>query len=240
MAVASIESPMANQDPCSPVSGLARALPIQIVIVDEQPIFRDGLRRLLETAPGLRIAADTSARRSAVLLEELKPDIVLFGLSPGSGPLSEDLVAVLRSARSLRTILLTHSLEAPEVLKAMRVGAYGVIPKDADAQTLFKSIDSVMAGHYWVGHERVANVTDGVRRLDNVRRRLKAFGLTRRELEIVRAVMDGDTNKEIASRLSISENTVKRHITHIFNKMGASTRLELALFAAHHLILDTS
>ena len=64
------------------------------------------------------------------------------------------------------------------------------------------------------------------------------FGLTRREQEIVRAVIDGDTNKEMARRLSISENTVKRHLMHIFNKVGASSRIELALFAAHHRLLD--
>jgi two-component system nitrate/nitrite response regulator NarL len=221
-------------------SGVAGAWPIRIVIVDEHPIFRDGLRRLLETAPALRIIADTSASHAGGLLEKLNPDILLLGLSPCSGRLREAVAQILAAATSVRTILLTRSLEAPEVLNALRFGAYGVVPKDATAETLFKSIESVVAGHYWVGHERVSNVASGVRRLDNARRRAKAFGLTRRELEIVRAVMDGDTNKEIALRLSISENTVKRHIMHTFNKMGASNRIELASFAAHHLVLDTS
>jgi two-component system nitrate/nitrite response regulator NarL len=78
----------------------------------------------------------------------------------------------------------------------------------------------------------------GLRKMEADRRRTKAFGLTRRELEILRAVVAGYTNKEIAERSSLSENTVKSHLTHIFNKSGASTRVELALFAEHHRLLD--
>jgi DNA-binding NarL/FixJ family response regulator len=95
-----------------------------------------------------------------------------------------------------------------------------------------------MAGHYWVGHERASNIAAGVRRFAAARRESHVFGLTRREQQIVRAVIDGDTNRKIASGLSISENTVKRHLMHIYNKVGASSRVELALFAAHHRLLD--
>jgi DNA-binding NarL/FixJ family response regulator len=96
-----------------------------------------------------------------------------------------------------------------------------------------------MAGHRWIGGEAGSHdVAASVRRLDHERRHAKGFGLTRRELDIIRAVVDGDTNREVGARLSISENTVKRHLMHIYNKMGASSRVELALFAAHHRILD--
>ena len=100
------------------------------------------------------------------------------------------------------------------------------------------SIDCVMAGQYWVGIERAADVVASVRQLEIARRRARAFGLTRRELELVRAIVNGETNKAIGRRFSISENTVKRHLTHIFNKVGASNRLELAMFAAHHQLVD--
>ena len=76
-----------------------------------------------------------------------------------------------------------------------------------------------------------------MRRLDHTRRQEQGFGLTRRELDIVRAVVNGDTNREIAASLSISQNTVKRHLMHIFNKVGASNRVELAIFAAHHQLI---
>ena len=134
----------------------------------------------------------------------------------------------------VRIIVLTRSAEGPEVVAALRCGAQGVLPKDTTPDALFTSIKSVMAGHCWAGLECVPNLADGVRRLDHASRRVKAFGLTHRELEIVRALMSGHTNKAIAQRFSISENTVKRHITHIFNKVGASTRIELAQFVTHH------
>ena len=97
-----------------------------------------------------------------------------------------------------------------------------------------------MAGAYCVGHERASNLLVSARRFATERRQTQKFGLTAREQDIVRAVIDGDTNKEIAHRLAISENTVKRHLMHIFNKVGASSRVELALFAAHHQLLDQS
>jgi len=87
-------------------------------------------------------------------------------------------------------------------------------------------------------YRSAGDVGASVRRLDHARRQSQSFGLTHRELEIVRAVVNGDTNREIAARLSISQNTVKRHLMHIFNKIGASNRVELALFAAHHRLLE--
>jgi DNA-binding NarL/FixJ family response regulator len=210
------------------------------VIADEQPIFRDGLRRLLETAPDLSIVGDTSASEAIALVHALSPDILLLGLSASAETSLDAMWRMAAGGGSVRVILLTKSVDAPAVNAAIRSGAYGVVSKDTTADTLFESIESVMAGYYWVGRERVSNVAAGLRRLDQTSRRTKAFGLTHRELEIVRAVMNGHTNKAIAQRFSISENTVKRHLTHIFNKVGASTRVELALFATHHQMLDRS
>jgi DNA-binding NarL/FixJ family response regulator len=90
---------------------------------------------------------------------------------------------------------------------------------------------------YWIGDNRVSNVAGSLRKLNIARRRVKAFGLTRRELEIVA----GDcrrAHEQVAKRSSISESTVKRHVTHIFDKLGASNRIEVALFAAHHRLLE--
>jgi DNA-binding NarL/FixJ family response regulator len=95
-----------------------------------------------------------------------------------------------------------------------------------------------MGGRLWVGRESVSDVAASVRKLETMRRRALAFGLTRRELDIVRAVIGGSTNKTIARRFSISENTVKRHLAQIFDKVGVSNRTELAMFAAHHRFVD--
>jgi two-component system, NarL family, nitrate/nitrite response regulator NarL len=211
---------------------------VRIVIADDHPIFRDGLRRLLETAPNLVIVGDTSASEAITLVQTLHPDILLLGGSASAVEPLEAVQQLVAAGAHVRIILLTRSVEAPEVMAALRFGAHGVLPRDTTTDTLFQSITSVMAGQCWVGRECVANLAVGVRRLDHVRRNTQAFGLTPRELEIVRAVMSGDTNKAIAKRFSISENTVKRHLAHIFNKVGASTRVELALFAAHHQLVS--
>jgi len=213
---------------------------VRIVIADEYPIFRDGLRRLLETDSGLHIVGEAAVGSMAVaLVRELEPDILLLGAAPAAEPTRETLRQLAESGVSVRTILLFRSIDLPEVTDALQFGACGILSKDSAADVLFASIESVMAGHYWVGYERAPDIAAGVRRFAAARRQAQRFGLTRREQEIVQAVIDGDTNKEVARRLSISENTVKRHMMHIFNKVGASSRVELALFAAHHRLLDT-
>jgi DNA-binding NarL/FixJ family response regulator len=212
---------------------------VRIVIADEYPIFRDGLRRLLETDPGLQIVGEAGPESNAVaLVRALAPDILLLGPLPGAGLASETLRQLADAGVSVRTILLVKAIDTAEVADSLQFGACGVLSKDSGADLLFRCIDSVMAGYNWVGHERASNIAASVRRFAAARRQTQMFGLTRREQEIVRAVIDGDTNKEIARRFEISENTVKRHLMHIFDKVGASSRIELALFAGHHRLLD--
>jgi DNA-binding NarL/FixJ family response regulator len=212
---------------------------VRIVIADAHPIFRDGLRRLLETEARLRIVGETGDGRDLPgLVRELRPDILLFGLSSAQQSPVEALREIAECGARVRTIVLTASVHTPEVVAAVELGAAGVLSKDSPADVLFKGIDSVMDGQYWVGDAPAADMAASLRKLNVVRRRAKAFGLTHRELEIVRAMVSGCTNKQIADTFSISESTVKRHITHIFDKMGASTRIEVALFAAHHRLLD--
>jgi DNA-binding NarL/FixJ family response regulator len=212
---------------------------VRIVIADEHPIFRDGLRRLLETDESLHIVGEAAVGSAAVaLVRELEPDILLLGPARSAGPASETLRQLAEAGLTVRTILLVKAIDTTEVTDALHFGACGILSKDSAADALFESIESVMAGHHWVGDERAVDIGASVRRFAAARRQTQMFGLTRREQEIVRAVIDGDTNKEVARRLSISENTVKRHLMHIFNKVGASSRVELALFAAHHRLLD--
>jgi DNA-binding NarL/FixJ family response regulator len=213
--------------------------PIRIVIAGEHPIFRDGLRRLLETDSDYVIVGETGDGSAVVpMVRELEPDILLIGRT-SSGRSTIEIVRDLSVPdTSVRTMILTEGVDTPDVVSALELGARAVVLKDSPPDVLFKSIQSVMAGHSWMGHEQVCGTVPSLRKLEAARRRTKAFGLTRREIEIIRAVVAGCTNKEIAVMSSISENTVKSHITHIFNKLGASNRVELALFAAHHRLLD--
>jgi len=209
---------------------------MRIVIAEERPIFRDGLRRLLESEPGFHVVGEAEHReRIAAMVRELEPDILLIGASQH---IVETLLEVNALRTPLRTILLTSRVDTPEVTGAIQHGVRGVVPTDSSAAALFESLYSVMAGRFWNGYEGVTNASEGLRTLYESRRRTKTFGLTSRELDIVRAVVDGRKNREIARGYSISENTVKRHISHIFTKIGASSRVEIALFASYHRLLD--
>jgi two-component system nitrate/nitrite response regulator NarL len=225
--------------PCQAGSAAAATTHIRIVIAEELPIFRDGLRRLLETDSRLSIVGETGDRLTVPqLVRELSPDILLLGFSSLCPSLVGTLREIAECGTGVRTIILTGAVHAPEVVEAVQHGAAGVLSKDSLAEVLFKGIDSVMDGHYWIGNAAGSDVAASLRKFNVERRRAKAFGLTRRELEIVRVVVSGYTNKQIARQFSISESTVKRHITHIFDKLGASNRIEVALFAAHHRLLD--
>ncbi len=215
-----------------------RKQPIRIVIADDHPIFRDGLRRLLEAEPDLKVIGEARDGAEAVkLARQLKPDIMLLDLAMPKHPGLEALRELSTGgANSVRVILLTAAAEKPQIVEALQLGARGVVLKDSATQLLLKAIHTVMAGEYWVGRESVSNLVQYLRTLvqsSGDEARQKKFGLTPRELEIVSAVVAGFANKEIADYFKISEDTVKHHLSNIFDKLGVSTRLELALFAVN-------
>ena len=211
---------------------------IRIVIADDHPIFRDGLRRLLEAEPGLKVIGEASDGSDAVkLARQLKPDVMLLDLAMPRQPGLEALRDLSTGgANGVKVILLTAAAEKHQIVEALQLGARGVVLKQSASDLLVKSIHTVMAGEYWVGREAVSNLVQYLRmqmQASNEESRQKKFGLTPRELEIVSAVVAGYSNKEIAEYFKISEDTVKHHLSNIFDKLGVSTRLELALFAVN-------
>jgi two-component system nitrate/nitrite response regulator NarL len=212
--------------------------PIHVVIADGRPMFRDGLRRLLQTEPCLRIVGETGPGfDAATLVRDLRPDILLVDFATQAT--FETLKTLAESGEAVRTIILAGYADGAHLTKALELGARGLVLRDSAADVLFKSIHSVLAGEYWIASDSVADALAARRKLEAELRHRREFGLTPRELEIVRMIVGALTNKEIGEKLAIGENTVKSHLTHIFNKVGASSRIELALFAAHHRLLDS-
>jgi DNA-binding NarL/FixJ family response regulator len=149
------------------------------------------------------------------------------------------LHGIQRSSPSCRLVVLATQMERSQIVEVLQMGVRGIIMKDSPIDVLFKGIHAVVAGEHWVGRERVADLVALLRTgttapFDGAR----PFGLTSREMEVVRAVVAGCTNREIAQKLSISPNTTKHHLSNVFDKLGVSNRLELALFAYHHAVVE--
>jgi len=212
----------------------------RILIADDHPIFRDGLKRLLEAERGFKVIGEACDGVEAVsLVRQLRPEILLLDLAMPRRPGLEALRELSTESLPVRVILLTAAAEKEQIVEALQLGARGVVLKDSATQILLKAIHAVMNGEYWVGRESVSNLVQYLRSLidsSSAASRQKRYGLTPRELEIISAVVAGYANKEIAEHFKISEDTVKHHLSNIFDKLGVSTRLELALFAVNQSI----
>jgi|SwirhisoilCB3_FD_contig_51_2146501_length_1117_multi_1_in_0_out_0_1 two-component system nitrate/nitrite response regulator NarL len=214
----------------------------RIVIADDHPIFRDGLRGLIETDEDFMLAGQaTDGEQAAALAKKLKPDVLLLDLML---PKLTGLQVLAQLAgdpglATMKTILLTAAIDEDQITEALRLGAKGVVLKDTATELLIKSIHCVVDGEYWVGRNNVGGLIQALRMAHTKRPEdsVNKFSLTARELEIVTAIVEGYSNKEIARKFSISEQTVKHHLSSIFDKVGVSNRLELALFSVNHQLV---
>jgi two-component system, NarL family, nitrate/nitrite response regulator NarL len=220
--------------------------PVRIVIADDHQMFREALRHLLDAEPDLVVVGQAgSADEAVVLTLRHEPDILLLDVAMPNGSGISVVEQITAASKATRVIMVTGAIEDSELLRALHLGARGFVLKESGATQLLESIRTVHSGEYFVGRECMADLMTAVRGLNGSTNRgagqqqPRDFGLTARERQIVAAVVDAYQNKEIAEKFAISEKTVKHHLTNIFNKVGVSNRLELALFAVHHR-LDTT
>jgi two-component system nitrate/nitrite response regulator NarL len=207
--------------------------PIRVVVADQQPIHRHRLRLALESAPGINVVAEASDAPSVLkLIREQEPDVLFLDLAlPGCRELKSDNFV------SVRTVILLATVDKPKILESFRLGAQGVVLKRSDRSVFVEGVQSVMAGQYWLDSESLRVMVDVLRELlvhSNGETSITDYRLTRRELDIIAKIANGRSNKEVGEEFSISERTVKHHLTNIFSKVGVSSRLQLALFAVNH------
>jgi two-component system nitrate/nitrite response regulator NarL len=210
---------------------------ISVLIADDQALFREALRELLDAHPDFHVVGEAGDGRDAVRMARvLRPDVMLLDLHM---PVMAGLEALLEIAQldpPVNTLIVATHASDDEVVDALESGARGIVMKHSATELLYKSIRMVAAGQYWVGRECVGDLIHKMRerQAPSFEAMGPSFGLTPRELELVGSVVAGCSNSDIASLLRISPKTVKHHLTNIFNKLGVSNRLELALFAVHH------
>jgi DNA-binding NarL/FixJ family response regulator len=204
---------------------------IRIVLTDDHPIVLDGLQRLFQTQPDFNVVAACNDGDSALeALAKFEVDVlVLDQRMPGKTGL--DVLRIVGERRlPVRTVLLTAALRDDEVVEAVRLGASGVILKEASPDTLLECVRRVYRGEQWIDHETLSRAFGHVLQRESAAREAGKM-LTPREIEIVKMIASGLRNKAIADRLSISEGTVKIHLHNIYEKLGVDGRLELVLFA---------
>jgi len=214
------------------------AAAIAILLVAEHLVLREGLRQLLEAEPGFTVIGDVSDPEDAIAVARtMEPIILVVGFS------GRPLIRIVRTLHQLapgasgRTIVLTTKIARPHVLQARELGVSEILLKEASSRLLVETVRSVAAGGRngrSTAPSAAAEVVAAPAAPTNGSATKLAFGLTSRELDIVAAVRRGDSNRAIARRFSLSEDTVKHHLTRVFDKTGVFSRLELAMFAIKH------
>lgn len=195
---------------------------IKVLIVDDHPVVRAGLASMLGTQPGLEVIGSSSSGEEAIeMVRRGAPDILLLDLRmPGMNGV-DTLQALARIHSSVRTIVLTSFETDEDIYRAFQAGAQGYLLKDTSLRAMVDAITTVHAGKRYVPGHIASRLAERMMRTD----------LTARELEILKMLAKGPTNKEIAQALGISDNTVRNHVNSIIEKLEVSDRTAAATTA---------
>ena len=227
----------------------------RVVLSDDECLFRASLRQLLavppavlrdvygvDVGPGFQVVGEAGTGEETVsLVEAHQPDLLLLDLCMPRMSGLDALRELATRGDHLRTILLAGGISRTHLLTAIHFGVRGLILKASPTEVLFEAIMGVLGGRCWLDQTLVTDLLESTRPLIQSSKAVGgqlAFGLTPREREVLRLVVAGHANKDIAQQCAVSEDTIKHHLTRMFNKVGASNRLELAMFATQRGLLD--
>lgn len=199
---------------------------IKVLIVDDHSVVRQGLRMFLGLEPEFEIVGEAREGAEALqLVRSLKPDVVLMDiLMPGMDGI-QATTEIKKENPQVEVIALTNVLDDATVIAAIRAGAIGYLLKDTEAEELIRAIKAADSGQVQLSPKAAERLVREVRAPENPEK------LTAREMEVLKLLADGKANKEIAAQLSISETTVKTHVSNILMKIGLTSRTQAALYA---------
>lgn len=212
---------------------------IRILLVDDHVVVRAGLRMIIQSRPHMTIVGEAGSRDSALALAGSEhPEIILLDLDLGDESGMALITELIAAASEARIIILTGLRDPGAHRQAVLLGAMGIVRKEKAAEVLISAIEHVHSGEAWLDPSLVAGVlndiTRSARRPKIDQEAVKIATLTKRELEVVALIGEGIKNKEIASRLFISEITVRHHLTSIYDKLDVDDRVELLIYAFRH------
>ncbi len=200
-------------------------------------MFRESLRRMLECDPGFEVVGEAGNGRELLdLATKVAADVLLIDLAMPKMSGVEVLSALSERGLSVPAIVLTGGASSEELMAAVRLGARGVLMKDASVDALYKAVRDVARGRLSIQADQLRRIARGMTVKGGEKETRPCETLTSRERQVLAAVAGGATNKQIAARFGMREQTVKNHLSNIFDKIGVSNRLEVALYAVtHHL-----
>ena len=214
--------------------------PIKVMLVDDHPLFRQGLRDVIETDPGLNVVAEAADGKLAIQLAyQSQPDVILMDINLPTINGLQVTRKIKAGLPNAQVITITGYDDAQQVLHALRAGASAYCPKDINPETIIENIHFVHDGYYVVGAKRM-NYDELVLWLEEKLGIADALSsdrnsgfvpLSPREMEILEHVTYGLSNKEIAFQLGISHQTVKNHMTAILRKLRVDDRTQAAIYA---------
>ena len=203
---------------------------ITVLIVDDHAVVRAGLRQLMATADDIEVVGEAEDGTTAVAaVSELTPDVVLMDLSMPGVDGVEATRRIKESHPLVHVVVLTSFSDQTRILSALETGADGYLLKHSEPQTIIDAVRSTVEGGAPLD-PRAARVLLSARSLGG-----QAANMSARERQVLRLVVDGLANKQIARRLDISERTVKAHLTNVFQRIGVRDRTQAALWAREHL-----
>jgi DNA-binding NarL/FixJ family response regulator len=209
---------------------------IKVLIADDHVLVREGLRKLLELDENIEVMTEVGDGQGAInIARKAKPDVILMDVNmPGTDGIVATKV-IKREYPSIKIIALTI-YEDEEVVEMVRAGVSAYVLKDVAGSELVDTIHRVMQGEIVI-HPRVANRL--VRELNRSESKKNEVRLTKREKDVLDLLVKGNTNKEMADAMFISEKTVKNHLTSIFRKLGVKDRTQAAVYALkHNIVVD--